>query len=350
MNLFGITIPAPFDTILGALVKAIIWIVALLTLFAYVQLIERRVIARIQVRIGPNRAGPFGLLQPIADALKAIFKEELIPAQADRVLFVLAPIVSVTAALSAFAVVPLGPSFDLFGARVDLYIADVNIGLLYLLAVASLSVYGIVLAGWSSSNKYSMMGGLRSAAQLISYEISLGLSLVGVLMISGSLSLQKTVEQQGNIWFVFLQPLGFILYVISAFAETNRLPFDLPEAETELVAGYYTEYSSIKMAFFFMAEYINIVTVSAVASTLFLGGWQGPFGWLPGPWWLALKIAIVIFVFMWVRGTLPRFRYDQLMNFGWKFMFPMALINVAFAAAVILLFPSVLPALQVLPK
>lgn len=338
MNLFGLIIPPPFDTILVAAVQSLIWIVALLTIFAYVQYVERRVIARIQVRIGPNRTGPLGLLQPVADAIKAIFKEELIPAQADKVIFVIAPGLSVALALIAFAVIPLGPDVNLAGWTFHLYIADVNVSLLFLLAIASLSVYGIVLAGWSSGNKYALMGGLRSAAQMVSYEVALGLALVGVLMLSGTLSLQQTVQQQSGLWFVFLQPIGFVTYFIAAMAETNRLPFDLPEAETELVAGYYTEYSSIKFAFFFMAEYINIITVCAVTTALFLGGWQGPFGLFPGPWWFLLKVAVLIFIFMWVRGTFPRMRYDQLMNLGWKVLFPLALLNIAITAAEIILF------------
>ena len=312
-------------------------IVVLLTIFAYTQFVERRVIARIQVRIGPNRTGPLGLLQPVADAVKAIFKEELIPAEADRAVFVLAPALSVTVALIAFAVIPVGPPIQLFGRTITFELADINIAVLYLLAVGSLSVYGIVLAGWSSNNKYAMLGSLRSAAQLVSYEISLGLALVGVLMLTGSLSLTQIVNYQSTHWWnIVPQFLGFVIYFVAAMAEVNRLPFDLPEAETELVAGYYTEYSSIKMAFFFMAEYINIITVSSIATTLFLGGYLGPFNIANGVWWFALKVAILVFVFMWVRGTFPRFRYDQLMNLGWKIMFPLALINILIAAGEVL--------------
>ncbi len=321
------------------IVKAIVLIVALLTIFAYTQYVERRVIARIQVRIGPNRTGPFGLLQPVADAVKAIFKEELIPAGADRVVFVLAPAISVTVALIAFAVIPVGPPIQLFGRTITFEMADINVALLYLLAVGSLSVYGIVLAGWSSNNKYAMLGALRSAAQLVSYEISLGLALVGVLMLTGSLSLTQIIDYQArNGWNALpWQILGFIIYFIAAMAEVNRLPFDLPEAETELVAGYYTEYSSIKFAFFFMAEYINIITVCSIATTLFFGGYLGPFGIANGVWWFALKVAILIFIFMWVRGTFPRLRYDQLMNLGWKVMFPLALVNILITAGEVLL-------------
>ncbi len=339
MTLFGMYIDPALIELLIVVIKGIVLILVLLTLFAYVQFVERRVIARIQVRIGPNRTGPFGLLQPLADALKAIFKEELIPAGADRVVFVIAPALSVTLALIAFAVIPVNPPITINGYTLTFQIADVNIALLYLLAISSLSVYPIVLAGWSSNNKYAMLGSLRSAAQLVSYEISLGLALVGVLMLTGTLSLNGIVEYQARYgWNILLQPLGFVLYFIAAMAEVNRLPFDLPEAETELVAGYYTEYSSIKMAFFFMGEYINIITVSAIATTLFWGGYLGPFNIANGVWWFALKVAILVFIFMWVRGTFPRFRYDQLMNLGWKVMFPLALLNILITAGEILLF------------
>ncbi|MGB8646242.1 MAG: NADH-quinone oxidoreductase subunit NuoH [Anaerolineae bacterium] len=344
MNLFGLNIDPVLVDLVVIIIKSVVLIVALLTIFAYVQLVERRVIARIQVRIGPNRTGPFGLLQPVADAIKAIFKEEVVPAGADRLLFIIAPGLSVVTALIAFAVIPLGPPIDINGYKLTLYIADVNIAVLYVLAIGSLSVYGIVLAGWSSNNKYALLGALRSAAQLVSYEISLGLALVGVLMLSGSLSLTQIINYQDGTWLgviprwnIFIQPIGFIIYFIGAMAETNRLPFDLPEAETELIAGYHIEYSSIKFAFFFMAEYINIITVSAIAATLFLGGYLAPFGILPGPWWLVIKIALLIFVFMWIRGTFPRLRYDQLMNLGWKVMLPLALLNILITAGEILI-------------
>ncbi len=334
MTLFGLVIaPAIIDFVV-VVVKSVVLILALLTVFAYVQFVERRVIARIQVRMGPNRTGPFGLLQPVADAIKAIFKEEVIPAGADRVVFVLAPALSVITALVAFAVIPLGPPIEIFGYKITLQMADINIAVLYLLAVGSLSVYGIVLAGWSSNNKYALLGALRSAAQMVSYEISLGLALVGVLMLSGTLSLTQIVEQQRGLWNIVWQPLGFVLYFIAAIAETNRLPFDLPEAETELIAGYHIEYSSIKFAFFFMGEYINMITVSSIAVTLFFGGYLGPFA--PGIWWFALKVAVFLFIFMWLRGTFPRLRYDQLMNLGWKVMLPLALLNILITAGEVL--------------
>lgn len=335
MSLFVLSVDPAIIDFLIIIVKAVVLILALLTVFAYVQLVERRVIARIQVRVGPNRTGPFGLLQPIADALKAIFKEEVIPAGADSLVFVIAPALAVTTALVAFAVIPLGPPIQLFGKEITLQMADVNISVLYLLAIGSLSVYGIVLAGWSSNNKYALLGSLRSAAQLVSYEITLGLALVGVLMLTGTLSLTQIVKyQQVNGWNILLQPLGFVLYLIAAIAETNRLPFDLPEAETELIAGYHIEYSSIKFAFFFMAEYINMITVSAIAVTLFFGGYLGPIA--PGVWWFVIKVAIFLFIFMWVRGTFPRLRYDQLMNLGWKVMLPLALVNILITAAEVL--------------
>jgi NADH-quinone oxidoreductase subunit H len=338
MSLLGIFIdPAVIDLFI-VVVKGVVLIIALLTVFAYVQFVERRVIARIQVRVGPNRTGPFGILQPVADALKAIFKEEVIPAGADRLVFVIAPAVSVITALAAFAVIPLGPPFQVFGREITLQMADVNIAVLYLLAIGSLSVYGIVLAGWSSNNKYALLGSLRSAAQLVSYEISLGLALVGVLMMTGSLSLPAIIGyQQVNGWNIIYQPLGFVLYFIAAIAETNRLPFDLPEAETELIAGYHIEYSSIKFAFFFMAEYINMITVSSIAVTLFFGGYLGPIA--PGVWWFAIKVAIFLFIFMWLRGTFPRLRYDQLMNLGWKVMLPLALFNILLTAGEVFVFP-----------
>ena len=324
--------------IIEPLVKSLVVIIALLTLFAYLTLMERYVVAKIQSRVGPNRVGrvgPIALLQPIADAVKMIMKEDFIPAQADKIAYILAPAIAVGTALLAWAVIPLNPPVTFGDYTIHFQIADINVAVLYLLAIGSLSVYGIVLGGWGANNKYSLLGGLRSTAQMVSYEISLGLSLVGVLMISQTLSLTKIVEQQSAWWFVIFQPVAFVIYFICMLAETNRLPFDLPEAETELVAGYQTEYSSLKFALFYMAEYIHMLTVSAIASTMFLGGYQGPFGFLPGVHWLFIKIMFFIFLFMWIRGTLPRFRYDQLMRFGWKFLLPLSLANV-FVTAVVL--------------
>jgi len=314
--------------------------------FAYVTYYERKALARIQTRIGPNRAGPWGLLQPIADAVKLIFKEEFVPGRADKLLFVLAPVITVIPALIITAVVPWGRQITLFGYTINLYLANVNVAILYLGAVASISVYGIVLAGWSSNNKYAMMGGLRSTAQMISYELALGLSFVGVTLLAGSMSLVDIVEAQGAHgflgWIVWnlSQPLGFIIFLIAGMAETNRAPFDMPEAEQELTAGYHTEYSGMKFDLFFMAEYIKIIAMSMIASTLFLGGYLGPFvsqfPWL-GPIYLFIKTVIMVFVFIWVRATFPRFRYDRLMAFGWKVLLPLALLNVFIAAIITVL-------------
>jgi len=318
-------------------IKSLIMIIALLTAFAYLTYIERKLVGRIQVRYGPNRVGPFGILQPIADGIKLIMKEDIIPERADKVVYVIAPAISVVTALCAFAAIPIGPPFELLGYTIVPAIADVNISLLYTLAILSLGIYGIVLGGWSSGNKYSFLGALRSSAQLISYELALGLSIMGVLLLAGTLNLREIVEKQHSIWFVALQPLGFLVFFVCMFAETNRAPFDLPEAETELVAGYHTEYSSIKYALFYMAEYINMVTVSSLAATLFWGGYQGPF--LPGVLWWIIKVGVFLFIFMWVRATLPRFRYDQLMRFGWKVLLPIALLNTVATALIVALWP-----------
>ena len=307
----------------------------LLLIIAYLIWVERKVMAHMQVRLGPMRVGWHGLLQPIADGLKLIFKEDIIPAHASKVVFVLAPVISTVPALMAIAVIPFGDTISIFGRSIDMVITDVNIGILFILAVTSVGVYGVILGGWSSNNKYSLLGALRSSAQMISYELSLGLSLIGVIMISQSLSLVDIVDSQAKYWFVILQPLGFLIYAISAIAETNRCPFDLPEAETELVAGFHTEYSSMKFALFFMAEYANIITVSAVAVTFFFGGWRGPF--LPPVVWFLIKMALCIFFFIWLRSTYPRFRYDQLMKFGWKILLPVALVNILITGLVMVL-------------
>lgn len=319
--------------LLATLFKICLVVGLLLLAVAYLTWLERKVIGDIQVRFGPSRVGPFGLLQPIADGIKLMFKEDVVPANADRVIFILAPALSFVPALIVFAVIPFGPSF---------VITDVNVGLLYVFAVASLGVYGSVLAGWASNSKYSLLGGLRSSAQMVSYELGLGLSVLGVVMMTGSLSLVDIVEAQKGTWLgilprwnIFPQFLGFVIFLISSNAELNRAPFDLPEAETELVAGFHTEYSSMKFALFFMAEYANMIAVAALATTLFLGGWRGPL--LPPVIWFLLKVFAFIFLFIWVRATLPRFRYDQLMGFGWKVLLPLALANVMFTAALILI-------------
>ncbi len=325
--------------LVAALVKSAIVIGALLTIFAYMTLVERRLIARFQRRVGPNRAGPLGLLQPLADGLKMAFKEQLIPSKARRLVFIVAPGISVFIALSAFAVVPLGAPTT-WGTSIVArawapLIADVNVGVLYILAISSLAVYGIVLGGWSSGNHYSLLGALRSAAQMVSYEVSIGLTLAGVLMFAGTLSMVGIVDAQARagIWYVLAQPLGFVLYAIAATAEVNRAPFDLPEAEQELVAGYLTEFSGLRWSLYQMAEYINMITVSSIAATLFFGGWTlgGLTGILGLPLvWYAIKVGIFLFVFIWVRATLPRIRYDQLMRVGWQALLPLSLINLLF--------------------
>jgi NADH-quinone oxidoreductase subunit H len=321
--------------------------VALLSSAAGMVLVERKVAAFLQQRLGPYLVGPWGILQPLADVIKLMFKEELRPAAADKWLFALAPIISAAAAFSAFAVVPFGAETTLFGLLdqpLRLQVADVNVAILVIFAIASMGVYGIVLAGWSSNSKYSLLGGLRSSAQMISYELSYGLSLASVLVVANSLSLTQIVNGQAGSWlgflprwYVFIQPVSFLVFLTAGIAETNRAPFDFPEAEQELVAGYHTEYSSMSFAMFFLAEYINMVTVSAVATDLFLGGWHGPFlpeslGWI----WFLLKVGAILFFYVWMRWTLPRYRYDQLMAFGWKMLLPVATINLIVTAAGVL--------------
>ncbi len=318
-----------------AILKIGIVIGVLLLVVAYLIWVERKVMAHMQLRMGPMRVGWHGLLQPLADGIKLIFKEDIIPANASKVIFVLAPVISLVPALLTFAVIPFGDTISVMGVTLDMVITDVNIGILFILAVSSVGVYGILLGGWSSNNKYSLLGALRSSAQMISYELSMGLSLIGVIMITQSLSLVEIVNAQSKIWFVILQPLAFVIYAISAIAETNRCPFDLPEAETELVAGFHTEYSSMKFSLFFMAEYANIITVSAVAVTFFFGGWRGPF--LPPLAWFIIKLALCIFFFIWLRSTFPRFRYDQLMNFGWKILLPASLASIVITGIVLVL-------------
>src|SRR5436190_82269 len=331
-----------------------------LTLFVFFMLlnsaaimvyVERKVAASLQQRLGPYLVGPKGLLQPLADVIKLMFKEDLRPKAADAILFSLAPVISATAAFAAFAVVPFGAETTFFGLLdqpVRLQVSDVNVGILVVFAIASMGVYGIVLAGWSANSKYSLLGGLRASAQMISYELSYGLALAGVLVIANSLSLTDIVNHQAGAWFrviprwyVFLQPVGFLIFMTAGVAETNRAPFDFPEAEQELVAGYHTEYSSMRFAMFFLAEYINMVTVAAVATDLFLGGWHGPF--LPESWgwiWFLIKVAVILFFYVWMRWTLPRYRYDQLMMFGWKVLLPVAVVNLLVTGAGVLYFGS----------
>src|ERR1700716_170374 len=317
-----------------------------MTMVAYTVLAERRVLGFIQGRLGPNRVGPGGFLQPLADLIKFIFKEDIVPDKSTRFVYVLAPVIATVAALMTIVVYPFGPDVHIpfIDKTFPLVIARFDVALLYVLGVTSVGVYGIALAGWSSNNKYSLMGGLRSSAQMISYELALGLSLIGVVLLSGTLDIYDIVKQQsgwlGMQWNIFYQPLGFILYLIAAIAETNRVPFDLPEAETELVAGFHTEYSSIKFLLFFNAEYINMITVSMLATTLFLGGWNGPgVAQFPvlGVFYFLAKILFFLFLYIWLRGTLPRFRFDQLMNFGWKFLLPVAILNILITATLVFL-------------
>jgi NADH-quinone oxidoreductase subunit H len=334
----------PSVTVLVQLGLVLAVFVLLLLASAAMVYAERKVAALIQQREGPNRVGPMGLLQPFADVIKLMFKEELRPGGADAVLFLLAPVISAAAAFAAFAVVPFGAATTFFGLLEEplkLQVADVNVAVLVVFAITSMSVYGIVLAGWSSNSKYSLLGGLRSASQMISYELPYGLALASVLVLANSLSLTRIVDAQAGYWFgfipkwfVFLQPVGFLIFMIAGVAETNRAPFDFPEAEQELVAGYHTEYSSMAFAMFFLAEYINMVTVSAVATDLFLGGWHGPFlpaslGWI----WFLVKTSALLFFYIWMRWTLPRYRYDQLMQFGWKILLPLAVLNLLVTAA-----------------
>ncbi|MBP6264961.1 MAG: NADH-quinone oxidoreductase subunit NuoH [Nitrospira sp.] len=325
-------------------------------------LAERKVLGWMQDRMGPMEVGPYGVLQPIADGLKLFFKEDIIPAGANKFLFTLAPILALVPAMIGFAVIPFGPSLtiELFGMQIKPFvISDINIGILYILAFASIGAYGIILGGWSSNSKYSLLGGLRSAAQVISYELNVGLAIVGVILLSGSLSLVKITEAQAGgfwNWFVIAMPFpqifAFVVYVISAVAETNRVPFDLPEAESELVAGFFTEYSGMRFAFFFIAEYANMILVSCVAAALFLGGWNAPYpgtilghigldslAWIENVVWFAAKVYFFLFLFFWLRATLPRLRYDQLMRFGWKVMLPIALGNIVLTAIAAYFFP-----------
>jgi NADH-quinone oxidoreductase subunit H len=329
----------PMIYYIAMFVKVLVVFVFVLLTVAYATYAERKIIGHMQVRLGPMRTGWHGLLQPIADGLKLFFKEEIVPSQSDKFAFLLAPIIALIPAFIGFAVIPFGDTIEVMGYKIPLQIAafwdkgtdkivDLNVGVLYILALASVGVYGIVLAGWASNSKYSLLGGLRASAQMISYELAAGLAIISVFMLSESLSLQKIVaDQAGYGWYAFKQPLAFILFFICSLAEINRTPFDLPEAETELVSGFCTEYSSMKYAMFFMAEYANMITVCAVTTTLFLGGWHGP-AFLPGWCWFIAKVYFLIFACMWIRATYPRYRYDQLMGLGWKVFLPLTLLNI----------------------
>ncbi|MGD9016739.1 MAG: NADH-quinone oxidoreductase subunit NuoH [Desulfobacterales bacterium] len=327
------------DWITGFLVLTVklgVVLVVLLLVAAYLVLIERKLLARLQIRYGPNRAGPFGLLQPIADGIKLIAKEDIVPEMADRMIFLLAPAVVTVTALLMFAVVPFGEDLTLFGRRVPMVISDLNVGLLFVFALSSLGVYGVALGGWASNSKFSLLGGIRGAAQMISYELSIGLSLVPVVMLAGSFSLVDIVNAQARYPYIIIQPVSFVIFLLSAMAESKRIPFDLPEAENELGAGFHTEYSGMRFGMFFLGEYVHMQVLGALIAVFFLGGWRGPM--LPAPVWLFIKIIIVSLVMIWIRGTLPRLRYDQLMALGWKVLVPASLINILLTGAGILLF------------
>jgi NADH-quinone oxidoreductase subunit H len=326
------------DWWIEVLVKAVVLFVIVLTCVAYLVLLERRVLAFMQSRVGPNRVGPQGLLQPAADALKLMTKETVIPEAADKRLFLVAPIFSLVPPLLVFSVIPIGEHITLFGREIAFHLTDINVGILFVLAMSSIGVYGIFLGAWSSNNKWSLMGGLRASAQMISYELTLGLCVVAVVMFSGTFSLVGIVNSQQGLWNMVLQPLGFVLFFIAAMAELNRIPFDLPEAEPELVGGYHTEYSGMRFAMYFLGEYAAMIGMCAVIVLLYLGGWHVPWGgpaWL-SPLWFGIKLFILIFFMIWTRGTLPRFRFDQLMRFGWKFLLPLALVNIIYTALLLL--------------
>ncbi len=316
------------------LIKIVLALGVVMLLSAYMVLIERKLLGRFQIRYGPNRAGYFGLLQPLADGIKLLLKEDIIPTASDRALFLYVPAVSAAMPLLILAVIPFGDTFDFAGGRVPMVIANLNVGLLYVLSLSSLAVYGVALGGWASNAKFSLLGAVRATAQMISYELSLGLSLVPIVMLARSFSLVDIVTAQHRYPFFLVQPVAFFIFLVSAVAESKRLPFDLPEAENELMAGYHTEYSGMRFALYFLGEYVNMVMLGALVAVFFLGGWYGPF--LPGPFWLLLKILLVPFLLIWTRATMPRLRYDQLMHVGWKYLVPLALVNIVVTGGVIL--------------
>ena len=325
----------PLYFLIQTVIMILVVVGCLMLFVAYLTLVERKFLGYLQVRLGPNRVGYFGLLQPIADGIKSFVKEDIIPLNADKAVFVIAPMVSFFCALSMFAVIPFGDSVTLFGREIKLVIADVDIGILYIFAMGTLGEYGIVLGGWASGNKYGLLGALRAAAQMISYEVALGLIVIGAIILTGSLRLTDIVEAQRGAWFIVYQPFAFLLYIVAGLAEINRTPFDMPESESELASGYNIEYSSMKFALFMIAEYIHLVTVAALATSLFLGGWLGPL--LPGPVWFFIKMFSIVFLFIWIRGTYPRMRYDHIMKLGWKILFPLALLNVVVTALIVAL-------------
>jgi NADH-quinone oxidoreductase subunit H len=325
----------PYYYTLESLIKIVVVVTILMLCVAYLTLMERKFLGYLQVRLGPNRVGFWGLMQPIADGIKSFVKEDIIPDNADKTVYVIAPLITFVTAISMFAVIPFGDSVNLFGRDVKLVIADIDIGLLYIFALGTLGEYGVVLGGWASSNKYAVMGSLRAAAQMISYEVALGLILIGTIILAGSLRLTEIVEAQRNGWFILYQPFAFLLYLVAALAEINRTPFDMPESESELACGFNIEYSSMKFALFMIAEYAHLVTVAALTVTLFFGGWLGPV--IPGTVWFVGKTLVMAFIFIWIRGTFPRMRYDHVMKLGWKFLFPAALANVVVTALIVAL-------------
>ena len=345
------------EFILIPLIKILVVFMVLSLVVAYLTLLERKVIAFMQVRLGPMRVGPYGLLQPIADGLKLLLKEDIVPARADRLIFTMAPIITLIPAFIVFAVIPFGPTIEVFGREVPLRITDLNIGILYVLAISSIGILGVILGGWASNSKYPLLGALRSAGQMVSYEVPLGFSIIGVLLLAQTLSLVEIVEAQrdGGYWYFFLQPVGFALFFICGVAETNRAPFDLPEAETELVAGFHTEYSGFRFSLFFMAEYASMIVISCIAVTLFWGGWLRPFpsvgalsfldnipaaigipAGIVGVGWFSLKVLIFLYFYLWFRATWPRYRYDQLMSLGWRYLLPISIANVIATAVLVL--------------
>ncbi|MCD8492064.1 MAG: NADH-quinone oxidoreductase subunit NuoH [Geovibrio sp.] len=319
--------------IVFTIIKILIIVTVILLAVAYMTYAERKVIGAMQVRLGPMHTGPYGLLQPIADAVKLIAKEDLTPDMVDRPVFILAPLLTMVPALAGFAVIPFADNFTMFGMEIKPYITDLNIGLLYVLAISSVGTYGVIMSGWASNSKYALLGSLRSSAQVLSYETAMGLALVAPVLLAGSLSLREITLAQSGMWFVVPQIVAFMVYLIAAIAETNRAPFDLAEAETEIVAGFHVEYSSMKFALFFLGEYANMYLVSTIAVVMFLGGWNGPF--LPPLVWFVLKVLFIMFIFLWLRATLPRLRFDQLMSLGWKVLIPIALANLMITAIVV---------------
>ncbi len=322
------------------IIKGLIILFLLLTGTAYLTLFERKLLGRFQVRYGPNRVGPYGLLQPLADAVKLFFKEEVVPGHVDRPVYLLAPLLTLVPALALFAVVPLGPPIHLFGREIPLHMGDVNVAVLYVLAISSLGTYGVMLAGWSSNNNYSLLGAMRTSAQMISYELPMGLFMVSLVLISGTMSVSRIVAEGRPLWAWVWLLLGLPFFFITVLAETNRSPFDFPETENELIAGYQVEYGGFKFAIFYVSEYLHMITASGVVASLFLGGWQGPFATrfpLLGVLYLIIKIVFLLFVFIWVRASLPRVRYDQLMNLGWKVLLPLSLIYLAVTAVLVVI-------------